>query len=78
MTKRASSSAGKNWLRRFLLALPAAAALVLTFFFFSPLETVLSNSASFEFSAMGVVAPVMGLFSLCAILAGAAVLSLFR
>ncbi len=78
MAKSASSGAGKSWLRRFLLALPAAAGLVLTFFFFSPLETVLSNGASFQFSAMGVVAPVMGLFSLCAIVAGAAVLSLFR
>ncbi len=78
MAKSASSGAGKGWLRRFLFALPAAAALVLTFFFFSPLETVLSNGASFQFSAMGVVAPTMGLFSLCAIVAAAAVLSAFR
>lgn len=67
-----------TWLRRFLISLPVVAALVLTFFFFSPTEMVLLNARSFEFSAIGVLMPIMGLFSVAAILLGSVVLALFR
>lgn len=67
-----------TWLRRLPASLLAAAALVLTFFFFSPTEMTLLNPSSFRFSATGAVMPIMGLFSVAAIAFGAAVLALFR
>ncbi len=66
------------WFKRFLIALLPVAALVLTFFFFSPVETVTQNPTSFLFSGLGTVAPIMGAFSAVLIVAGAALLSLFR
>ena len=69
---------GNNYLQRFLLALLAIAALALTFLFFSPVEIVMLNATSFWFSGLGVVVPVMGIFSAAVIVVGAAALGLFR
>ena len=68
---------GSYW-RRFLLALPVAAALVLTFLFFSPLETALLNGASMKYSITATFLPVMGLTSAVCVLIGAALLAAFR
>lgn len=62
---------------RFLRALPAAAAFVLTFFFFGPLETMLANRANFVFNPVNIV-PGAALVSLAGILIGAALLAIFR
>lgn len=79
MPKSGAGKAGQNgYFKRFLFALPAVAALCLTFFFFSPVEMVMSNATSFQYDAMQIVVPIMGAFTACAILAGTAVLALFR
>lgn len=79
MSNQAAGKAGQSgYFKRFLFALPAVAALCLTFLFFSPVEMVMTNATSFRYDALEVVAPVMGILSACAILAGAAVLALFR
>ena len=67
-----------TYIRRFLFALPAVAALVLTFFFFSPVETVTLNASSFKYSGLKTVIPIMGIFSAVAIVAGTAMLGAFR
>lgn len=72
------SKTRSTWLRRLPASLLAVSALVLTFFFFSPSEMTLLNPSSFRFSAMGAVVPIMGLFSVVAIVLGAAILALFR
>ena len=78
MPKQASGKSGQSYLKRFLFALPAAAALCLTFFFFGPMEMVMTNSASFQYDAIEIVAPIMGVVTACAILLGSAFLALFR
>ena len=67
-----------TYLRRFLAALPAAAALVLTLLFFTPVETVMLNASSFKFSARTAVMPVMAAVSLPLVAVLAALLAAFR
>ena len=43
-----TQSRSSTYMKRFLASLPAVAALVLTFVFFSPVETVLLNGPSFK------------------------------
>lgn len=79
MPNNAAGKAGQSsYLKRFLFALPAAAALCLTFLLFSPLEMVMTNATSFRYDAITAVLPVMGVFAVCAVVAGTAVLALFR
>ncbi len=66
------------WFKRFLFALLPVGALVLTFLFFSPAETVMLNVNSFWYSGLGTVVPIMGIVSGVLLVLGAAVLALFR
>ena len=66
------------WFKRFLFALLPVGALVLTFLFFSPAETVMLNVNSFWFSGLGTVVPIMGAVSAVLLVLGAAMLALFR
>lgn len=75
---KASAASRGGWVRRFLFALPSSAALFFTFFFFGPVETVMANSASFQFGALSAVAPIMGLFALLCTAAAAALIALCR
>lgn len=77
-----SKAVGKTekttYIKRFLFALPAAAALCLTFLFFGPVEMVMTNATSFRFDAVEIVVPIMGAVTACAIVACTALLALFR
>lgn len=73
-----TQSRSSTYMKRFLASLPAVAALVLTFVFFSPVETVLLNGPSFKYNAQDTVIPLMGMLSVPLILGGAALLACFR
>ena len=68
---------GDKYLKRFLCALPAAAAAVLTVLLFGPMEIILSNRSSLVFDPFRLILPV-ALVSLSCILVGAALLAAFR
>ncbi|MBQ6373875.1 MAG: sulfatase-like hydrolase/transferase [Clostridia bacterium] len=63
--------------KRFLISLPAIAALVLTVLLFGPLELMISNSSTFTFNPIQFL-PLAALVSFCAILIGTALLAVFR